>query len=392
MSENGFIKGPLEDQNDKINHSQAPAFPTFAKVATSGTEVAEDENLRVIRDMVNSAFRDITINDTRGVSNGGSINFTIEPSREPFVPVISEVLLPPPPLLEPLLGDAEFYSDKDHRPLPPLLGDPDPEFYSDTPINSNKDQAEVGEAPIDEPTPPPDPLLKSVIGKGKLISTKEEDVEFEATGAAALLGDDKERKSGESKKDFNEREKESKQLDKIPNVADAIAHGDASFFSGGFVPVLFTRADGQRKILTYVIEDNSHVVEGAMPGEKEGPIPADDAYYLAGGESNIPYSIAYSNDTEAVLTLADMLVDYDSDIHNSWSANFEVVTGSMTGVVTYSDDVNRYPDDGAGPPAAQTFYRLPLIRGGLTVSSGGFYQEDTLCLNGEGRQQLIKMG
>jgi len=105
----------------------------------------------------------------------------------------------------------------------------------------------------------------------------------------------------------------------------------------------------------------------------------------------LDYFISYANDTEAILIQADIYEDYDSELNNNWSANFEVVSGSMTGGVTYSDDVDRFPDDG-GDPATQTFYRLPLIRGGEQASTGGFYQEDTLCLNGTGRQQLLKMG
>ena len=107
-----------------------------------------------------------------------------------------------------------------------------------------------------------------------------------------------------------------------------------------------------------------------------------------GGEMDYYLSLA---DTEQVLTVEEMMKDYDSDKHENWSASFEVVDGSMTGEVIYDEEIERFPDDGADP-AKQTFYRLPLIRNGENVTSGGFYQEDTLCLNGKGRQQLLKLG
>ena len=131
------------------------------------------------------------------------------------------------------------------------------------------------------------------------------------------------------------------------------------------------------------------VVQKAAPPKvplfvDDNPGPADQA-------ATLDYFISYSSDTEDTLTQAAIYEDYDSEVHNNWSANFHIVSGSMNGAVTYSAEVVRFPDDG-GDPATQTFYRLPLIRGGLTVSSGGFYQEDTLCLNGKGRQQLLKLG
>jgi hypothetical protein len=114
----------------------------------------------------------------------------------------------------------------------------------------------------------------------------------------------------------------------------------------------------------------------------------------------VPYTIYFADETTLTLTADIIYADYDPSSggaeHTNWSINFAVSAGVMTKVVTYSDETDRYPDDGAGPPAAQTFYRLPLIREvagePLTISTGGVYQEDTTCIDGEGRQQLIKIG
>ena len=139
----------------------------------------------------------------------------------------------------------------------------------------------------------------------------------------------------------------------------------------------------------------SHYVSPDHVFTQRGSSQDMDSGDEGGGDSSLSYTIYYADGTVATLTLAVINADYDPDpegeAHTDWSINFEVLGGEMSQAVTYSDDTVRFPDDGANP-AAQTFYRLPIVRGGLTVSSGGVYQEDTLCLNGEGRQQLLKMG
>ena len=109
-------------------------------------------------------------------------------------------------------------------------------------------------------------------------------------------------------------------------------------------------------------------------------------------EIAVDYTI-YGTNFTATIPPAEMLEGYDPSpdgaADTEWSAGFEIVDGAMTGEVIYSADVDRFPVDDDGE---QLFYLLPLIRNEKTVSTGGCYQEDTTCVNGEAMQQLYKIG
>jgi len=107
------------------------------------------------------------------------------------------------------------------------------------------------------------------------------------------------------------------------------------------------------------------------------------------GSSSLPYTIYLAG--FGILTLTqDVIYDlYDPDIHNNWSIEFEVDADQFNAMVAYNTEVERFPVDGAGE---QTHYRLPVVRNGVVVSSGGCYQEDITCVNGEAMQQLYKIG
>jgi hypothetical protein len=109
-----------------------------------------------------------------------------------------------------------------------------------------------------------------------------------------------------------------------------------------------------------------------------------------------PYTIYYGdgNVTDATYEYDVMLEDYDPDgdkKHTDWSVEFEVVEGKMTGNVSFSAEIERFPDDGADPPI-QTMYRLPLIRSLERVSTGGLFQQDSMCVSGTPVVGLIKVG
>ena len=157
-------------------------------------------------------------------------------------------------------------------------------------------------------------------------------------------------------------------------------------FNNGQINTLERRVATLERVLQRY--NNMHVGVYIPGGNERMTIQVLGARGSVGGGGDYYISLA---DTELVPTLEEMMKDYDPDKHENWSASFEVVDGSMTGEVIYDEEIERFPDDGADP-AKQTFYRLPLIRNGENVTSGGFYQEDTLCLNGKGRQQLLKLG
>jgi hypothetical protein len=51
------------------------------------------------------------------------------------------------------------------------------------------------------------------------------------------------------------------------------------------VPVYLTRADGERKILSFIATEFTAVIEGGIGNEREVSLPAEDSYYLSGGGS-----------------------------------------------------------------------------------------------------------
>jgi hypothetical protein len=87
----------------------------------------------------------------------------------------------------------------------------------------------------------------------------------------------------EMRGEFEARIEERQNVEKQngANVSEAIKNGDSSYLSKGFVPVLFTRADGQRKIVVQLDNSCAGVVEGAAAGERVTALPDDSAYYLA---------------------------------------------------------------------------------------------------------------
>ena len=87
----------------------------------------------------------------------------------------------------------------------------------------------------------------------------------------------------EMRGEFEARIEERQNVEKQngANVSESIKNGDSSYLSKGFVPVLFTRADGQRKIVVQLDNSCASVVEGAAAGERVTGLPDDSAYYLA---------------------------------------------------------------------------------------------------------------
>ena len=172
------------------------------------------------------------------------------------------------------------------------------------------------------------------------------------------------------------------------NITQA-GSADSNISQAGSADSKITQSDQNREpFSSFVFTPN----KGEAPPKV--PLFVDEAD-VAQGATILDYYISLA-DTEQVLTVDEMMKDYDPDKHENWSASFEVVDGSMNGKVIYDEEIERFQVEGDPDlpemPDMQTYYRLPLIRDGKNVSSGGFYQEDTLCLNGKGRQQLLKLG
>ena len=111
------------------------------------------------------------------------------------------------------------------------------------------------------------------------------------------------------------------------------------------------------------------------------------------------YHVYYSGDPDTPVTFtdADILENYEppeedgSETEDNWGILFEVVDNELTGVTSFVAKTERFILDGADPPV-QTGYYLPVIREGKRVSSGGLYQEDSMCDDGTPVVGLIKVG
>jgi hypothetical protein len=99
----------------------------------------------------------------------------------------------------------------------------------------------------------------------------------------ALEEDQPGKRGGEGDKKYTERTNEAR-LDTMNKEQTAAVHnGDSSYFYKGFIPILFTRKDGQRKILARLDNTHSVVIEGATGNERQGTLPPENGYYEAGG-------------------------------------------------------------------------------------------------------------
>jgi hypothetical protein len=99
------------------------------------------------------------------------------------------------------------------------------------------------------------------------------------------------RQRGETPKEFRERQEQLKEeregrIEAAKEKSDFIKRareGDLTEAPSGIVPVEFTRADGERKILAFIATEFVATTEGAVEGERATTLPAEDSYFLGGG-------------------------------------------------------------------------------------------------------------
>jgi len=101
----------------------------------------------------------------------------------------------------------------------------------------------------------------------------------------AIEEDQPGKRSGEGDKKYTERTNDARLEVMNKEQAAAVQNGDSSYFYKGFIPILFTRKDGERKILARLDNTHSAVIEGAVGNERQGTLPPDDGYYIAGGDT-----------------------------------------------------------------------------------------------------------
>lgn len=104
--------------------------------------------------------------------------------------------------------------------------------------------------------------------------------------------------------------------------------------------------------------------------------PADGYYIVLSGDSTGTY-ISYT----------DAFDGYDPSTDTDYSLEFGVTSSALDAL----DSTNptgttstQFYDGDAATSTAQTYYRIPLVRSGKKVSSGGTFRENTFCAGSKG--------
>ena len=87
--------------------------------------------------------------------------------------------------------------------------------------------------------------------------------------------------------------------------------------------------------------------------------------------------------TGITLDPADVLEDLSTN--TTWSIEFDVASSAFDGNFSFVSDGGLFDND------PQTYYRLPIIKGGNLVCFGGSFRETIVCVNGEPIVQLVKI-
>jgi hypothetical protein len=95
------------------------------------------------------------------------------------------------------------------------------------------------------------------------------------------------RQKGETTTEFSERQEQLKQeraeRAQREEQLGRVRTGDFTEMPSGMIPVKFTRADGEKKIIAFMATEFVGVVEGGGIGERQATLPSEDSYYEAGG-------------------------------------------------------------------------------------------------------------
>jgi hypothetical protein len=85
-------------------------------------------------------------------------------------------------------------------------------------------------------------------------------------------------------------------------------------------------------------------------------------------------------------SLAAVLDSYDPGTDEDWSIELPVSDTAFTqAALAFNSSAELFDDD------PQTFYRVPVIRNGRVLSTGGAFRETIVCVSGEPIVQLVKI-
>jgi hypothetical protein len=322
----------------------APPLPVVPSFDFNVSGSVLEEVREITRQAMVDAFKNVTINGQSPSIEGSAISFNVQPPQpsasEAFMFQSGEVVqagpptaIPPPPP-QPREGVQTVVVSPPSRPRE------EPEAISEQrERESNEREARDQEIRVSlglAPTPVLDQQSEPSTPKGKSISEQNEEEnaarvqrDTEVRASVGLSGEDpmdeesdsakayKEaearsderrendpnfdresgiRQRGETPTEFKERQEQLKQ-EKIERAEreekmSRVREGDLTEMPSGMIPVRFTRADGQRKILALVATELVGTVEGATEGERTLTLPPENSFFEGGGGvSSHPFNV-----------------------------------------------------------------------------------------------------
>jgi hypothetical protein len=247
-----ILREGRERQRDAVvPPSLATAPPPMPSLFGSEADAAFETAKQAAREVI----KNVTVGGYSPTFNGSNIDFNV-PVQPPAHVTFAEIHQPVPLTPEP--------------PKPPI---PEPPKPAGT--------AEGASAPPPPAAPEP-PQVSSAMMTAKFQEITGVEVSSRASRLSGFNPFSMQRQRGESGARFRERTAAVREAEKAGHPVGALASGDASYFYKGFIPVAFTRADGQQKIICNVDVSAGDIYEGPQANPRY-KLPATDSYYLAGG-------------------------------------------------------------------------------------------------------------
>lgn len=145
-----------------------------------------------------------------------------------------------------------------------------------------------------------------------------------------------------------------------------------------------------------------------MQGAEENPASAGGGFRLTrhlggGGAAGIEgFTVYRKNTVLGTISIADAIAGWDPEEAvedpDNWSLEFAVSGSALVAFGTTAPDGVYDTDlfDGyasADPVEAQTFYRIPMRRGGEWICRGGVFRENIMCAGSNGPiVELVRIG
>lgn len=332
----------------------APPLPVVPSFDFNVSGSVLEEVREITRQAMVDAFKNVTINGQSPSIEGSAISFNVQPPQpsasEAFMFQSGEVIQVGPPTAVPPPSPQPREDVQTVVVSPPSRPREEPESISEQRERENTEMEARDQeirvslglspvSPLDRPSESTTPKGKSISEQNDGENTARAQRDTEVRASAGLSPEspmDEEsdsakaykeaedrrdarresdpnfdigsniRQRGETPTEFKERQEQLKQEkieraereEKIARVRD----GDLTEMPSGMIPVRFTRADGQRKILALMATELVGTVEGATAGERTLTLPPEDSFFEGGGGSSILHPWAIYKKTEDSVT------------------------------------------------------------------------------------------